>query len=106
MTVLCHQFVLERKMRRRRLEEMDATLPFWAMEQLGFCKAVAWADDLTFREWYYRHCAAAYRRTRSCSHASPDGYPGSIRWGSGPGDRLTCWCLGGSGTPPTALACY
>src|SRR2546421_5813871 len=85
---------------------IDATLPYWIMEGLGFRQAVAWSDGLEFWERHYRHRTAAYRSTRSRGYADPDGYPGSIRWDSGPGDRLSCRCLGGSGTPPTALDCY
>src|SRR5947209_14481562 len=76
------------------------------MEELGFCQAVAWSDGLALWEWDYGHCTATYRRARSRGHADPDGYPGSIRWGIGTGDRLTCWCLGGSDTSSTALDCY
>src|SRR5437764_4760861 len=85
---------------------MDVTVHGWIMEELGFCQAVAWSGGLEFWEWNYWHCAAAYRSARSCGHTSPAGYPGSIRWGIGTGDRLTCWCLGGSGTPPTDPDCY
>src|SRR5438034_6313356 len=76
------------------------------MEELGFCQAVARSNSFEFWEWNYEHCTAAYRGARSCGHADPDGYPGSIRWGNSTGDRLTCWCLGRSSTPPSALDCY
>src|SRR5881296_4032736 len=48
---------------------------------------MAWADSLAFWEWNYRHYTATDRSARSCGHADPDGYPGSIRWGIGPRDR-------------------
>src|SRR6266567_1478702 len=75
-------FLVESKMRKIRSGAIDATLPYWIMEELGFCQAVAWSDGLAIWEWNYRHCTAAYRSTRSCGHTGSDGYLGSSRWDS------------------------
>jgi hypothetical protein len=37
-------FLVESKMRKIRSGAIDATLPYWIMEELGFCQAVAWSD--------------------------------------------------------------